>query len=167
MSVFGGISMAAGPIGNFVSGYIYKYGGYWAILSTSLGLVVFSLAYFIFFVRESRPRQEGSRFEVSTIIRNVWKCFKVTFKPRVERKRICLLLIMLCLLVFAGGKLCLMITSLNFQNANTFHLSAPTGVAYLYARLKFGWDATDFALYLTAYFSILIFGNISTLLLFI
>jgi len=40
----------------------------------------------------------------------------------------------------------------------TFYI-APEGVGFLYTRKKFGWEAHDFTLYLTAYFSFIAFGK--------
>ena len=102
--------MLAGPLGNFISGYIFQYGGYWAVFASSLACSSSSLAYFIFSVKESRPpKQKGFepfQKECFGIIKNLWKCFAVTFKAREGHKRlcICILLAMMCLLTFANCK---------------------------------------------------------------
>jgi len=43
----------------------------------------------------------------------------------------------------------------------------PFGVNYLYSRKRFGWEATDYAMYRTAICSGMVFGNIHEYYIFI
>ena len=113
------------PTANFISIYIYSYGGYFAIWGTSLALGALTLLYIVFFIQDSRGieredqidtssstnfGQENEDFpdvavvqcSLSSVAINLWECFAVTFQARNGYKRACLsiLLASMCFFVF-------------------------------------------------------------------
>ncbi|EFX69296.1 hypothetical protein DAPPUDRAFT_329199 [Daphnia pulex] len=155
LSLLGGIVGISVPIGNLISAYIYASGGNIAIWGTALALYTVAFLYIIFFLEDScgtssivestdtqiieklkygklenmrlLPRVKES---CVGILNNLILCFTETFKRRPGYKRACLSILMasMCILIFA--------------NANN-------GVGYLFTRKKFGWDAPDWAFYVT------------------
>ena len=123
ISLFTGITMLSGPIGNFVSGYIYHYGGHLSVWLSSIGCLILSLLYLVFFLAESRSKapvniksdtasssdstssSKQSEFipNLLSILKNLLLCFTVTFRPRPGYRRliIVLLLTMMCILIFS------------------------------------------------------------------
>ena len=123
LSLLTGIAGISVPLAHVLSIYIYESGGNLAIWLTTLSLLLSSLVYIIFFVKDSRGR--GSRVpskkvdpiktisdkekklvlnelestsqnkhECATIIRNLLECFVVTFKPREGHRRAVVLILM-------------------------------------------------------------------------
>nr|CAH0103279.1 unnamed protein product [Daphnia galeata] len=155
ISIMYGCMAISYPIANFISIYIYSYGGFFAIWGTSLGLGVITLCYIIFFIKDSRgheseedqiennyssvnnysPDNEESdtsgtiRCRCDSVAFNLWECFAVTFQPRNGYKRACLsiLLASMCVYVY----------------------QIPGSVTYLYTRKLFDWDQPQFALFST------------------
>ena len=120
LSMLYGSLMISFPAANFASIYIYTYGGYLAVFGTSFGLGLLTLLYIIFFITDSRG--QGARHHVnintsteeleepsppancSSVVSNLWECFYVTFQPRNDYKRACIivLLMSMCFYVFAS-----------------------------------------------------------------
>lgn len=139
ISLFMGIAMTAGPVGNFLGGHIYHYGGHLAIWLSSIVCILLSLVYLIFCVAESRSKvpiiiispdtaaETSKRFEfiehLVLIFTNLWSCFTVTFRPRPGYRRtiICLLLIMMCILIFSDCKYHIFNKSLNHLKKKYFY----------------------------------------------
>lgn len=117
LSLLSGMIFASVPIAYLIGSYIYEFGGPLASLGTSAGLTSISVLYTIFFVKESttnksiEPVVKDNQSEImdkkdcSTVFKNLWICFKITFKkrPGYERACICLLLIATLLGHFVRG----------------------------------------------------------------
>lgn len=142
ISILYGCMAISFPVANFVSIYIYTYGGFFAIWGTSLGLGVTTLCYIIFFIKDSRGResaenqigntyspvvdhsQESEEFSNSgtigcrcdSVAFNLWECFAVTFQPRNGYKRACLsiLLAAMCVFVYQSTNVYILSFSLRF-----------------------------------------------------
>lgn len=115
--LYGSIAISF-PFANFVSIYIYTYGGYYAIWGTSFGLGALTLLYIAFFITDSRGpnslnasevnREENEllsensspNFSCLKIITNLWECFEVTFQKRLGYKRSCLCLLMFSMTIY-------------------------------------------------------------------
>ena len=168
------------PVANFISIYIYSYGGFYAIWGTSLGLGVIALCYIILFIKDSRGHgseenqvenidspivdysQQSQELSTSgtkccccgPVVSNLLECFTVIFKPRDGYKTACLLILLtsVCVFSFQSNK-----TNLHTLNSScvfcNFFLSyaVPESVTYLYARKLFDWDQAQFALLLTVF----------------
>lgn len=123
ISILYGCLAASYPTANFISIYLYSYGGYIGIWATSLSLGVINLLYIIFFIKDSRGResmkleetetfssinpddQEGNETVASicgcsTVALNLWECFAITFQPRNGYKRACLSILLASMCVF-------------------------------------------------------------------
>lgn len=108
------------PTANFISIYIYSYGGFYAIWGTSLAIGVITLLYIAFVIKDSRGAEENqsdassmvnfiseddtanNQCSFGFVASNLWECFAVTFQARNGYKRACLviLLVAMCLFVF-------------------------------------------------------------------
>ena len=103
------------PIGNFIAGYLFEYGGHLTFYGVSFICFVLSVLYISLFVVDSRTKlllpeeiAEKSKNEArSNIFISVWthlvSCFSVTFKKRTGFKRACitLLILIMCFNVYA------------------------------------------------------------------
>ena len=82
------------PMGTFLGGYIYKYGGYVGVYSTSAFIWTLSLLYLIIFVKESRPKTEIP--QKCNVLTNLKGLFSVILKKRKNFGRP-IILTLLCL----------------------------------------------------------------------
>jgi len=134
------------PVGTFLSGYIFKYFGYYGIYGTALVLQTVCILYIAFLITDTRgpssdysdPELEMSSSQPSTFKRYISMIdfhqmvdvFRVTFKKREHNfRRVILILIMLMLLnitVFSDG-----------------------GIMYLYSRKKFKWNEQQYTKFQT------------------
>lgn len=137
--LYGAINIAF-PGANFVSIYIYTYGGYLAIWGTSLALGVLALLYVVFFITDSRgpkslhadltEESDDSPAESSgccSVISNLLECFTVTFMRRNGHKQACLILLLtsMSLFVLSGGIWTSVSKALNrYLITSLFHYSA-------------------------------------------
>lgn len=127
MALVAGMSIVAFPIAQLLSGVIYENGGYMAIWGTSLGLSGCNLLYIVFYLKDSKGKSVQLAVESSTnnektvvttiveiekkptdcvlVLKNLWNCFVVTFRPRVANRRasVSLLLSVLCVNLLSGG----------------------------------------------------------------
>ena len=115
ISIFSGIVLTMAPIGNFIAGYLFEYGGHLTCYGVSFICFVLSVLYISLFVVDSRTKlllpeeiAEKSKNEArSNIFISVWthlvSCFSVTFKKRTGFKRACitLLILIMCFNVYA------------------------------------------------------------------
>jgi len=108
------------PVSMFSSIYIYTYGGFMATWGTSLALTAIAFIYLTFFlsdtrggVKEKDDRSLPDHARLNRLLeaddsalKNVWKCFTVTFQRRSGFKRptLCVLLLAMSLYVFASGE---------------------------------------------------------------
>ncbi|KAI9560808.1 hypothetical protein GHT06_011760 [Daphnia sinensis] len=154
-SILGGIVAISIPIGNLISGYIYASGGNIAIWGTALVLYSLALLYILFGFTDSLGQKSFSKPSDETVLekalygkpiktkrielakegcmdvfQNLFRCFAETFKRREGYKRACIsiLIALMCLLLFSQGN---------------------QSVGYFYTRKKFGWDAPDWAFFVT------------------
>jgi len=129
----GGTITIAIPVANFLATFIFKYGGYMCIYGTALGFLAVAFLYVFLFVTDSKgiknkkilptiqklilykevplendvnPNEIGDHTSFLSIIKNLWKCFTVTFRPRPGYQRTCvsLLLVALCFALFSNGR---------------------------------------------------------------
>jgi len=142
------------PVSMFSSIYIYTYGGFMATWGTSLALTAIAFIYLTFFlsdtrggVKEKDDRSLPDHARLNRLLeaddsalKNVWKCFTVTFQRRSGFKRptLCVLLLAMSLYVFA---------------------SVPGTVSYLYVRKKFAWEQPQYALFTTIVSIITVLGS--------
>lgn len=126
MSFLSGTVVLSMPIGSIISRYIYEYGGHLAIWCTTLICYISAILWVIFLIkdshgkgsnlhneekREDEKNKEGSRNEQEegclSILKNLWKCFAVTFKSRPGNKRACLAIVisMRCISIVSDSKL--------------------------------------------------------------
>ena len=168
LSILYGSMVISYPIANFLSIYIYSYGGYLAIWGTSLGVGVVTLLYVLFVVQDSRGREQETnddvpyahfdvldandassvRCDFCTVISNLWECFDVTFQPRNGYKRacLCILLASMCFFILQSK------TTTNITkrfNKNDYFFTVPGSITYLYTKKLFDWDQPQYALFST------------------
>ncbi|EFX69308.1 hypothetical protein DAPPUDRAFT_329228 [Daphnia pulex] len=154
LALIGGIIGISVPIGTLISGYIYASGGNIAIWGTSLAVYAVAFLYVLFgfsdsrgtksivkttdaqtlekftFADQNNMREDMSKESCVGILNNLIRCFTETFKRRPGYKRACVSILMasMCLALFATEN---------------------HGIGYLFARKKFGWDAPDWAYFMT------------------
>lgn len=119
LSIVAGITGLAMPIAQFISVPIYKNGGYLAIWLTALSLQTVALIYLIFFVTDSRGKwtrkhsddesivekivtvkekeHETKSHGCTTVLKNLWKCFVITFQRREGFKRASISFLLACI----------------------------------------------------------------------
>ena len=148
ISLLSGAQVVAIPIASLMSKFLLEHGGPLSVWCVTLSCYAVAIAWTAFLIKDSRGK--GSNLELNTtkseekehgasVLKNLYRSFAVTFKPRTGYKRACLaiLLGMRCISIFSDD---------------------PFGMNYLYARKTLGWDAPEFALYKTALCSSLAFG---------
>lgn len=146
LAILTGTIIIAIPLANFLSAFLYNFGGYLAVWCTSLGFALLALYYVFVFITDSKgPNREkrvgpfikrvlfdrnkvafveddddqvqvekqadqqqhlNTRFSLFSELKNLWKCFTVTFRARIGRERacLCLLLLAMCVMLFSNGK---------------------------------------------------------------
>lgn len=118
-----GCMAVAYPFGNFVSIYIYTYGGSIAIWTTCLAIGVLTIVYILCFITDSRGREEEQLMDCQndtssscaepeegrsaclSAVTNLWESITVTFQARdgYKRARLVLLLASMSIFVFQLG----------------------------------------------------------------
>jgi len=134
------------PAGTFLSGYIFKYSGYYGIFLSVLVIQVLCILYIVFKIKDTRgpgsdycyPDSEMDDVQTSTLRRYLsivdfhllFDVFRVSFKRREHNfRRVIIILIFLMLLnvtIFSDG-----------------------GILYLYARKEFKWDEQQYTKFQT------------------
>jgi len=123
------------PFGTFISGPLFKYGGYYAVFGLGIGFTFISAVYVMLFINDTRGpysncTERNQSFDIigAFSIWNVIEVFKTCFKSRDNYARPILMLLI---------------------SAMLFNLSTISGSSLIYylTRLKFGWDEQDFTVW--------------------
>ncbi|RXG53047.1 Solute carrier family 46 member 3 [Armadillidium vulgare] len=134
--------MAGPPMAYFLSDILFKTVGYTGVYSISSVMLLFCIIYTIFILKETRGpfASEESLPESIETSKKYSKFFNVEHfketlniitKRRQNRNRILLLMVLICLMNFRSGIM---------------------GIDYLYTKIKFSWDYSEFTHWSIVYY---------------
>ena len=163
LGIFNAFLVSGFPLGTFVSAYIFKYGGYFAVYGTALAIQVVVLLSIKVFVKDTKgpysdlnsepltDRKSYLRRYVSIIDYNqLLDVLKVTFKKREFNKRRVIITLVSVMLIAVGA------SSGEFNKIYILNILTEKSLAdvlYLFARKKFEWNEQIYTKFQTSTFS--------------
>ncbi|GLV35891.1 uncharacterized protein CBL_09891 [Carabus blaptoides fortunei] len=138
------LSNVMSPVGNFLSGVMFRTTGYYGVFCTRMILYLFALWYGCVIIHEPAKKMRNPMKNICVDFldpRNVWDTFSVLFRKQSGQSRFKIVLLMLAFIIVKGSG------------------TGESDMLFLYTRLRFQWDSITYGFYTTYDVLVRLIGN--------